>query len=76
MDASALAGAILYEDDAVIVFDKPAGLAVQGGSGLSRHVDGMLAARRQRRSRAARAASDAGPGSAGWCEAPLILHET
>jgi 23S rRNA pseudouridine955/2504/2580 synthase len=49
MDASALAGAILYEDDAVIVFDKPAGLAVQGGSGLSRHVDGMLAAFTDRR---------------------------
>jgi 23S rRNA pseudouridine955/2504/2580 synthase len=34
----------LYEDDDVMVLDKPAGLAVQGGSGTTRHVDGMLAA--------------------------------
>lgn len=32
----------LYEDDDVIVLNKPAGLAVQGGSGTVRHVDGML----------------------------------
>ena len=40
---------LLYEDDAVLVFNKPAGLAVQGGSGLSRHVDQMLKAWRDRR---------------------------
>ncbi|MCO5093445.1 RluA family pseudouridine synthase [Bosea sp. (in: a-proteobacteria)] len=34
----------LYEDDDVMVLDKPAGLAVQGGSGTTRHVDGLLAA--------------------------------
>ena len=28
-----------YEDKKVFVFNKPAGLAVQGGSGLVRHVD-------------------------------------
>jgi 23S rRNA pseudouridine955/2504/2580 synthase len=33
---------ILYMDKHVIVLDKPAGLATQGGSGLTRHVDGML----------------------------------
>jgi 23S rRNA pseudouridine955/2504/2580 synthase len=33
---------LIYEDPKVYVFNKPAGLAVQGGSGLSRHVDGML----------------------------------
>lgn len=33
---------ILFEDPDVMVLNKPAGLAVQGGSGLSRHVDGML----------------------------------
>lgn len=33
---------ILFEDADVMVLNKPAGLAVQGGSGLSRHVDGML----------------------------------
>jgi 23S rRNA pseudouridine955/2504/2580 synthase len=34
----------LYEDADVLVIDKPAGLAVQGGSGTTRHVDGMLMA--------------------------------
>ncbi|RTL50205.1 MAG: RluA family pseudouridine synthase [Bradyrhizobiaceae bacterium] len=37
-----LAKMVLYEDDDVMVLNKPAGLAVQGGSGLSRHVDQML----------------------------------
>ena len=32
----------LYEDDDVLVINKPFGLAVQGGSGTHRHVDGML----------------------------------
>src|SRR5579871_1350406 len=32
----------LYEDADVLVLDKPMGLAVQGGSGTRRHVDGML----------------------------------
>ena len=32
----------LYEDDDVLVLDKPMGLAVQGGSGTLRHLDGML----------------------------------
>lgn len=35
---------ILLEDDAVIVLNKPPGLAVQGGTGTTRHIDGMLAA--------------------------------
>jgi 23S rRNA pseudouridine955/2504/2580 synthase len=33
---------ILYMDKSVIVLNKPAGLATQGGSGLTRHIDGML----------------------------------
>lgn len=33
---------ILFEDDDVIVLNKPMGLSVQGGSGTTRHVDGML----------------------------------
>jgi 23S rRNA pseudouridine955/2504/2580 synthase len=33
---------ILYEDADVLVLNKPMGLAVQGGSGTTRHVDGML----------------------------------
>jgi 23S rRNA pseudouridine955/2504/2580 synthase len=32
----------LYEDDDVLVLNKPAGLAVQGGSGMTRHIDQML----------------------------------
>ncbi|MGA2128954.1 MAG: RluA family pseudouridine synthase, partial [Xanthobacteraceae bacterium] len=32
----------LYEDADVMVLDKPMGLAVQGGSGTVRHLDGML----------------------------------
>jgi 23S rRNA pseudouridine955/2504/2580 synthase len=38
----------LYEDDDVMVLDKPYGLAVQGGSGTTRHIDGMLGAMRSR----------------------------
>jgi 23S rRNA pseudouridine955/2504/2580 synthase len=37
-----LADRILYMDKQVIVIDKPPGLATQGGSGLTKHVDGML----------------------------------
>ncbi len=32
----------LWEDEDVLVLNKPMGLAVQGGSGTVRHVDGML----------------------------------
>jgi 23S rRNA pseudouridine955/2504/2580 synthase len=41
-EAEYLRSLLLYEDDHVFVFNKPAGLAVQGGSGMSRHIDGML----------------------------------
>ncbi|MBZ8134579.1 RluA family pseudouridine synthase [Afifella sp. IM 167] len=50
-DADVLNDALLYEDSDVYVFNKPAGLAVQGGSGLNRHVDGMLEAFRDRKGR-------------------------
>jgi 23S rRNA pseudouridine955/2504/2580 synthase len=43
-EGDALRAMLLHEDDQVFVFNKPAGLAVQGGSGLTRHVDGMLEA--------------------------------
>lgn len=33
---------VIYEDDAVIAINKPAGLPTQGGTGQSRHVDGLL----------------------------------
>jgi 23S rRNA pseudouridine955/2504/2580 synthase len=38
----ALKDMILFEDADVMVLNKPAGLAVQGGSGTTRHVDQML----------------------------------
>jgi len=38
----------LYEDDDVLVLNKPMGLSVQGGSGTTRHVDGMLDAMRDK----------------------------
>jgi 23S rRNA pseudouridine955/2504/2580 synthase len=41
-DARALADMTLYEDAHLMVLNKPYGLAVQGGSGMKRHIDGML----------------------------------
>src|SRR5215475_10139327 len=41
-DRAFLKSITLYEDDDVLVLNKPMGLAVQGGSGTTRHVDGML----------------------------------
>ena len=38
----------LYEDADVMVLNKPMGLAVQGGSGMTRHLDGMLEVLRDR----------------------------
>jgi 23S rRNA pseudouridine955/2504/2580 synthase len=35
---------VIYEDDKVIVFNKPSGLAVQGGGGISRSLDDLLVA--------------------------------
>ena len=43
-DATFLRSLILVEDRSVIVLNKPEGLAVQGGIGTRRHIDGMLAA--------------------------------
>ena len=34
---------ILYEDQHVLVLNKPFGIAVQGGTGTKRHIDGILA---------------------------------
>ncbi|MEL6921258.1 MAG: RluA family pseudouridine synthase [Pseudomonadota bacterium] len=48
-DADALAKITLYEDKKVLVLNKPHGLAVQGGSGVSRHVDAMLEALRNKK---------------------------
>ncbi len=43
-DRAALAEHVLYRDDDLIAINKPAGLAVQGGTGQRRHLDGMLGA--------------------------------
>lgn len=48
-DHDVLKQMLLYEDQKVYVFNKPAGLAVQGGSGLTRHIDGMLEAWRNKK---------------------------
>ncbi len=45
-EARALREAVLYMDDDVIVLNKPPGLAVQGGTGMERHLDAMLDALR------------------------------
>jgi 23S rRNA pseudouridine955/2504/2580 synthase len=41
-DAAFIRSLVLYRDDDVIALDKPPGLAVQGGTGTHRHIDGML----------------------------------
>ncbi len=43
-DATFVRGLVIHEDDKVIVFNKPSGLAVQGGGGIARSLDGLLAA--------------------------------
>ncbi len=48
-DGDVLSQMLIYEDEKVFVFNKPAGLAVQGGSGVSRHVDKMLEAWRSKK---------------------------
>lgn len=35
---------VIYKDNNIIVLNKPSGLAVQGGTNTSRHIDGMLEA--------------------------------
>ncbi|MGN6585079.1 MAG: RluA family pseudouridine synthase [Rhizobiaceae bacterium] len=48
-DGELLGRMLLYEDAKVFVLNKPAGLAVQGGSGVSRHIDQMLEAWRNKK---------------------------
>ncbi|WP_421997622.1 RluA family pseudouridine synthase [Reyranella sp.] len=45
-DAAEIRALVIHRDDEVIVLNKPPGLAVQGGTGTERHVDGMLDALR------------------------------
>jgi 23S rRNA pseudouridine955/2504/2580 synthase len=42
-DARDIRDMILFEDEDLMVLNKPYGLAVQGGSGTRHHIDGMLA---------------------------------
>jgi 23S rRNA pseudouridine955/2504/2580 synthase len=41
-DAAFIRGLVVHEDDRLIALNKPAGLAVQGGSGTTCHVDALL----------------------------------
>jgi len=43
-DAEYIRSLKIFEDDAILVLNKPYGLAVQGGTKTTRHIDGMLAA--------------------------------
>ena len=43
-DSEFIRSLVIHEDDECIIINKPPGLAVQGGTGTSRHVDGMSAA--------------------------------
>lgn len=45
-DAAMMRAAVIYRDDDVIALAKPPGLATQGGSGTTRHVDGLAEALR------------------------------
>ena len=40
-DAAMIQACVLYRDDDMIVLNKPPGLASQGGSGTTKHVDGL-----------------------------------
>jgi 23S rRNA pseudouridine955/2504/2580 synthase len=42
-DLDFIRGLVIHKDDDVIVLNKPAGLAVQGGPKTLRHIDGLLA---------------------------------
>ena len=43
-DAKMIRSCVIYRDDHVIAINKPAGLPTQGGSGQTRHVDGLAEA--------------------------------
>lgn len=45
-DSAWMKSLVLYQDDAVIVLNKPPGIAVQGGTKTTRHIDGLLDALR------------------------------
>ena len=43
-DIQEIQNMVIYQDKDLIALNKPAGLAVQGGSGTTRHIDGLLGA--------------------------------
>ena len=43
-DLESLRGYIVHSDDDIVVFNKPAGMAVQGGTGIKKSIDKMAAA--------------------------------
>lgn len=43
-DAEAIRAAVIYRDKDVLALNKPAGLPVQGGSGLTHHLDALMPA--------------------------------
>lgn len=43
-DAGFIQSLVLYRDQNIIAINKPSGLATQGGTGITRHIDGMLEA--------------------------------
>lgn len=45
-DAAMIQAGVLYRDDDILAINKPPGLATQGGTGTTRHVDGLAAALR------------------------------
>lgn len=45
-DAKDIRARVIYRDDLLMVINKPFGLPVQGGPGITRHLDGMLDALR------------------------------
>ncbi|MFO1105560.1 MAG: RluA family pseudouridine synthase [Amaricoccus sp.] len=45
-DAEMIRACVIYRDADILALDKPPGLAVQGGSGQTRHVDGLAEALR------------------------------
>lgn len=45
-DAEMIRACVIYRDDHVLALNKPSGLAVQGGSGQTRHVDALASALR------------------------------
>lgn len=40
-DADMMRSLVIYEDERIIALNKPAGIATQGGTGTTRHIDGL-----------------------------------